>query len=74
MNKWIHIDEREPEPKQQVLVWIEDTDYITGEPNHYCDCGWWEGKNKQWETMGDLSQYRTIKYWMPLPKSPYDGE
>ena len=68
--------DRMPPPGVQVLVWIYDPD-----PR---DCHWAIGDYNQdaiisrrntngWETMDDLSKYRTITHWAVLPPPPAEA-
>ena len=66
MSEWINVKDKLPEIGVQVLVFPED-DFM------FYDVGERREVDGQWETMGDLSKYRPINWWMEIPKAPSDN-
>ena len=66
---WIGVEERMPEPYEDVLVWPYPSDYcLTAQ--------WWKQKGK-WQYGDYITGYghewveaRGITHWMPLPSAP----
>jgi hypothetical protein len=67
---WISVKDLKPDDGIDVLVWVEVDD------GDWCDVGKYSsamdkaGINNGWDTNYDLSKYRKITHWMPLPESP----
>ena len=66
--EWISVNYSMPEPDTDVLVWVSE--------DYNChDIGRHSGKKDDtfcdgWDTNNDLTKYRTITHWMPLPPKP----
>ena len=65
-DKWIHVNDRMPEPNEKVLIY--DTPWETVETAFYCPNNvykyiWFYPDNNGWKE-------HEINFWMPLPELP----
>lgn len=68
MNKWISVEERLPEHRQDVLTWWPERQLIqlqTYYTHHATKDAWWM---HGWQNL--LVESGDITHWMPLPEGP----